>query len=147
MKGDIQARQAAERRSYTGPSRRLEREGLFMLEHQGDSRFVSQPLPSALIRLYGGQVMAQALMAAQRTVEDGKRPENCHAMFQTPGDIAVPISFDIERDSDGIQLFQPSEAGAHLFTKVDDVAPFPHRDCERQCRRARRRRNPAAYRS
>ena len=101
MKGDIPARQAAERRSYTGPPRRLEREGLFALEQQGDSRFVSQPLPSALIRLYGGQVMAQALMAAQRTVEEGKRPANCHAMFQTPGDIAVPISFDIERDSDG----------------------------------------------
>ena len=101
MADEALAEESRNARSYTGPPRRLEREGLFALERQGDDRFVAPPLPSALIRLYGGQVIAQALTAAQRTVESGKWPAHCHAMFQTPGDIAKPISYHIERDSDG----------------------------------------------
>ena len=97
----VGTKQAGEARLYAGPPRACEREGLFALERQGENRFASPPLPSALIRLYGGQVVAQALMAAQHTVASGKWPAHCHAMFQTPGNIAKPISYDIERDSDG----------------------------------------------
>ena len=44
---------------------------LFAFEDLGDDRFRVAPGPLRLLRLYGGQVVAQALAAAQRTVPAG----------------------------------------------------------------------------
>ena len=51
-------------------------------------------------RVYGGQVVAQALVAASRTVAD-KLANSLHATFLRPGDPAVPIDFAVERERDG----------------------------------------------
>ncbi len=51
-------------------------------------------------RVFGGQVAAQALMAAGRTVEAG-RPHSLHAYFLRPGDPAVPILYEVDRIRDG----------------------------------------------
>jgi acyl-CoA thioesterase II len=51
-------------------------------------------------RVYGGQVVAQALMAATRTVE-GRRPHSLHSYFLLPGDPSVPIIYEVERIRDG----------------------------------------------
>ncbi|HEY6624410.1 MAG TPA: acyl-CoA thioesterase II, partial [Acidimicrobiales bacterium] len=51
-------------------------------------------------RVFGGQVAAQALMAAGRTVEIG-RPHSLHAYFLRPGDPTVPILYDVDRIRDG----------------------------------------------
>jgi acyl-CoA thioesterase II len=51
-------------------------------------------------RVYGGQVIGQALVAAVRTVE-GRRPHSMHAYFLLPGDPKVPIIYDVERIRDG----------------------------------------------
>ena len=52
-------------------------------------------------RLFGGQIIAQALMAAARTV-DGERPvHSLHAYFLRPGDPSTPAIFDVERIRDG----------------------------------------------
>jgi acyl-CoA thioesterase II len=52
-------------------------------------------------RIFGGQVLAQSLVAAARTV-DGSRPvHSLHAYFLRAGDPAVPITFDVERLRDG----------------------------------------------
>ncbi len=51
-------------------------------------------------RVFGGQVIAQALVAACRTVE-GRRPHSLHAYFVLPGDPSVPIIYDVERIRDG----------------------------------------------
>jgi acyl-CoA thioesterase-2 len=51
-------------------------------------------------RVYGGQVIGQALVAAVRTVE-GRRPNSMHAYFLLPGDPKVPIIYDVERIRDG----------------------------------------------
>jgi acyl-CoA thioesterase-2 len=51
-------------------------------------------------RVFGGQVAAQSLMAAGRTVEIG-RPHSLHAYFLRPGDPTVPILYEVDRIRDG----------------------------------------------
>ena len=51
-------------------------------------------------RLFGGQVAAQSLVAAGRTVED-RTPHSLHAYFLRPGDPEVPIVFTVDRIRDG----------------------------------------------
>jgi acyl-CoA thioesterase-2 len=51
-------------------------------------------------RVFGGQVIGQALVAACRTV-DGRRPHSMHAYFLLPGDPKVPIIYDVDRIRDG----------------------------------------------
>ena len=52
-------------------------------------------------RLYGGQVAAQALLAAGRTVEPDRRPHSLHGYFLRTGDAARPTAFRVDRDRDG----------------------------------------------
>jgi acyl-CoA thioesterase-2 len=51
-------------------------------------------------RVFGGQVAAQSLMAAGRTVDTG-RPHSLHAYFLRPGDPSVPILYEVDRIRDG----------------------------------------------
>ena len=51
-------------------------------------------------RVFGGQVIGQALVAAVRTVE-GRPPHSLHAYFLLPGDPKVPIIYDVDRMRDG----------------------------------------------
>lgn len=52
-------------------------------------------------RVFGGQVIGQALVAAQRTVDDGRYVHSLHAYFMRPGDPSVPIIYDVDRIRDG----------------------------------------------
>jgi acyl-CoA thioesterase-2 len=53
-------------------------------------------------RVFGGQVVGQALVAACRTVDVGERPpHSMHAYFLLPGDPKVPIIYNVERIRDG----------------------------------------------
>lgn len=51
-------------------------------------------------RVFGGQVLAQALAAAGRTVT-GRMPHSLHAYFLRPGNSRLPILFDVDRIRDG----------------------------------------------
>ncbi|MCR9097910.1 MAG: acyl-CoA thioesterase II [bacterium] len=51
-------------------------------------------------RVFGGQVAAQALVAAGRTVE-GRVLHSLHAYFLRPGDPRIPIIYQVERTRDG----------------------------------------------
>jgi acyl-CoA thioesterase II len=51
-------------------------------------------------RTFGGQVAAQALMAAGRTVEHG-RVHSLHSYFLRPGDPQIPILYEVDRIRDG----------------------------------------------
>src|ERR1044071_7741351 len=51
-------------------------------------------------RVFGGQVIGQALVAAVRTV-DGRPAHSMHAYFLLPGDPKVPIIYDVDRMRDG----------------------------------------------
>ena len=51
-------------------------------------------------RIFGGQVIAQSLMAAYETVED-RVCHSLHCYFIRPGDPTVPIVFEVDRSRDG----------------------------------------------
>jgi acyl-CoA thioesterase-2 len=58
-------------------------------------------LPGGVGRVFGGQVIAQALQAAQRSVEGDKTAHSLHAYFMRPGDENHPIIFRVVRDFEG----------------------------------------------
>ena len=58
-------------------------------------------LPGGRGRVFGGQVIGQALDAATRSVEGGHVAHSLHAYFLRPGDDALPIVYRVERDFDG----------------------------------------------
>ena len=51
-------------------------------------------------RIYGGQVIAQSLLAAYETVE-GRACHSLHCYFIRPGDPSIPIIFEVDRSRDG----------------------------------------------
>jgi acyl-CoA thioesterase II len=52
-------------------------------------------------RVYGGQVFAQALVAARRTVDEAREAHSAHGYFILPGDLAAPIVYFVDRLRDG----------------------------------------------
>jgi acyl-CoA thioesterase II len=52
-------------------------------------------------RIYGGQIVAQALRAACSTVEPDRRPHSLHAYFIRAGDEHQPVLFEVDRVRDG----------------------------------------------
>jgi acyl-CoA thioesterase-2 len=52
-------------------------------------------------RVFGGQVLAQSLIAANRTVDAGRSVHSMHGYFLRPGDANKPITFGVQRLRDG----------------------------------------------
>ena len=52
-------------------------------------------------RVFGGQVIGQALVAATRTVSDDRHCHSLHCYFLRPGDPKVPIIYEVDRIRDG----------------------------------------------
>lgn len=52
-------------------------------------------------RVFGGQVIGQALVAAQRTVPEERTAHSLHCYFMLAGDPKVPIIYDVDRLRDG----------------------------------------------
>jgi acyl-CoA thioesterase II len=71
-------------------------------------------------RVFGGQVAAQALVAAGRTVPDDRDVHSLHAYFIRPGDPAIPIVYNVERVRDGrsftTRRVQAVQHGKAIFT-------------------------------
>src|SRR5882757_5100213 len=57
--------------------------------------------PGGVGRVFGGQVIAQALQAAQRSTEAPKTAHSLHAYFMRPGNEDFPIIFRVVRDFEG----------------------------------------------
>ncbi|WP_121252871.1 acyl-CoA thioesterase [Nocardioides ferulae] len=74
---------------------------LLDLEAIDDDLFRGRQLPSALPRVFGGQVAAQALVAGARTVDPAYVVHSLHSYFLQPGDPGAPIIFDVENLRDG----------------------------------------------
>lgn len=82
--------------------------------------------------LYGGQVAAQALLAAGATVAEDRVPHSLHGYFLRPGDSRRPVVFAVERDRDGgsfsarrVVALQEGEVILNLaasFSRPDDSA-------------------------
>jgi acyl-CoA thioesterase-2 len=62
--------------------------------------FRGKRLEEARERVFGGQVAAQALIAAGRTIDSGA-VHSLHAYFLRPGDPAAPILYEVDRIRDG----------------------------------------------
>jgi acyl-CoA thioesterase II len=72
-------------------------------------------------RVYGGQVFAQALVAARRTVGEGRETHSVHGYFLREGDFRAPIVYFVDRPRDGrsftsrrVTAIQHGEAIFHL---------------------------------
>ena len=63
--------------------------------------FRGQSLATGFTRVYGGQVLAQAVVAAQRTVSEPRPLHSLHAYFLLAGDPKAPIVYEVERVRDG----------------------------------------------
>ncbi|MET4781448.1 acyl-CoA thioesterase II [Glaciihabitans sp. UYNi722] len=63
--------------------------------------FIGQSQWSALGRVFGGQVLAQSLVAAQRTIVDARFVHSMHGYFLRPGNVELPITFSVDRIHDG----------------------------------------------
>ena len=59
----------------------------------------SQWMP--LGRVFGGQVLAQSLVAAQRTIAADRVVHSMHGYFLRPGNVDLPITFSVDRIHDG----------------------------------------------
>lgn len=75
---------------------KLVREHDGMVQFEG-ATYTKFPSP----QVFGGQVLGQAMMAAGRTVGDDRKVHSMHGYFLRPGDVHVPITFDVENLRDG----------------------------------------------
>ena len=74
---------------------------LLDLETLTPDSFRGQSPEGRIQRVFGGQVLGQALMAAARTVELSRICHSLHAYFLRPGDPRVPIRYEVDRSRDG----------------------------------------------
>src|SRR5215211_8019214 len=106
--------------------------------------FRGRSRPSSAIRVFGGEVAGQALVAAGRTVPVDRQVHSLHAYFLRPGDPGTPILYQVDAIRDGrsfttrrvvavqhgepiFQLaasFQAEEDGMrHQLPRLNSVAP------------------------
>jgi acyl-CoA thioesterase-2 len=74
---------------------------LLRLERLEDNLFRGESRDIGTHRVFGGQVLGQALSAAQQTVDAERAAHSLHAYFLRAGDIAHPIVYNVERARDG----------------------------------------------
>ncbi len=122
--------------------------------------------PGGVGRVFGGQVIAQALQAAQRSIDDDKAAHSLHAYFMRPGDEDHPIIYRVVRDFDGRSFanrrviamqkgqpilnmaasFQAPAEGLHHQLDMPDVPPAEELRSERELREAIRDQVPEKFR-
>jgi acyl-CoA thioesterase-2 len=101
---------------------------------QGLYRGQSQDL--GLPALFGGQVMGQALSAAQETIEEGRSVHSLHSYFLRPGDPKKPVVYDVENIRDGksfstrrVQAIQNGKAIFYMTASFQQPEQgFDHQD-------------------
>jgi acyl-CoA thioesterase-2 len=74
---------------------------LLSLERLEDNLFRGHSENLGWWRVFGGQVLGQALSAAAQTVPVERRAHSLHAYFLRPGDISQPILYEVDRIRDG----------------------------------------------
>ncbi|NII09070.1 acyl-CoA thioesterase II [Oleiagrimonas sp. C23AA] len=74
---------------------------LLGLERLEDNLFRGQSRDIGTRYVFGGQVLGQALSAAQQTVPSDRQAHSLHGYFLRAGDIDAPIVYSVERARDG----------------------------------------------
>ena len=94
--------------------------GLLDLEKIEENVFRGTSPAEPVQRVFGGQVLAQALVAATRTVSQDRPCHSFHAYFLRPGDPKVPILYQVDRSRDGgsftARRVVAIQHGAQIFT-------------------------------
>ncbi|MBL0021983.1 MAG: acyl-CoA thioesterase II [Sphingomonadales bacterium] len=78
-----------------------ELEDLLTVTRMGDGWYLGKRKPGGVGRVFGGQVIAQALAAAQDTVSSERIAHSLHAYFMRAGSEDYEITYRVERDFDG----------------------------------------------
>jgi acyl-CoA thioesterase-2 len=90
------------------------------LDEIGPDRFRSAPIPSEWARTFGGQIAAQSLMAAARTLDGSYSAHSLHGYFLRPGRPHEPTDHLVERIRDGgsfcTRRVTAVQAGEAIFT-------------------------------
>lgn len=77
-------------------------------------------VPSLFTRTFGGQVAAQALVAATRTASEEYRLHSLHSYFLRPGNPTIPTIFEVDRLRDGnsfqVRHIRGIQNGQEIFT-------------------------------
>lgn len=80
-------------------------------------------------RIFGGQVLAQAIVAAERTTPDDRVPHSMHGYFLRPGDASKGVTLSVDRIHDGrsfsTRRTQAYQDGVPIFSMI---ASFEHED-------------------
>jgi acyl-CoA thioesterase-2 len=74
---------------------------LLDIEPRGGDRFIGRKQTEGTGRVFGGQAIAQALVAARRTVPEDRHTHSLHAYFLRGGTDELGIEFRVKRDLDG----------------------------------------------
>ncbi|KUJ43644.1 Acyl-CoA thioesterase 2 [Streptomyces sp. MBT84] len=74
---------------------------LLDLERIEQDIFRGRSRSAVVPRVFGGQVAAQAMVAAGRTVPEDRPAHSLHAYFLRPGDPGAPIVYEVDRIRDG----------------------------------------------
>ncbi len=105
------------------------------LRSTGPDVFVGASRDVDYTRFFGGQVAAQALVAAGRTVQPDRQVHSLHAYFLRAGDPRHPVEFQVERMRDGrgfsVRRVIAVQHGRVTFTlaasfHVEEVATIEH---------------------
>src|SRR5260221_13752613 len=80
---------------------------LLDLEQIEENIFRGHSLSAVVPRVFGGQVPAQALVAAGRTVPADRMAHSLHAYFLRMGDPGAPIVYTVDRIRDGASFTTP----------------------------------------
>lgn len=71
-------------------------------QHRGIFQiYRGRPVESTLWRTFGGQVVAQALTSALRSVHESFAPQSLHAYFLAPGNPTIDTTYEVEKLRDG----------------------------------------------
>ncbi len=74
---------------------------LLELERLEDNLFRGPSRDIGTNRVFGGQVLGQAIKAAQNTIEENRNIHSLHAYFLREGDHNSPIIYEVDRSRDG----------------------------------------------
>jgi acyl-CoA thioesterase-2 len=99
------------------------------LEPLEADRFRGLSLQTGWFRVFGGQVVAQALVAASRTVPESRPPHSLHAYFLLGGDPKAPIDYVVERIRDG-RSFSTRRVVAHQHERPIFTMSVSYHDAE-----------------
>jgi acyl-CoA thioesterase-2 len=108
-------------RSSSGPAAELME--VLDLEQRGPDLYVGTTPTTPLQRIFGGQVAAQALTAAQATVPADRPVHSLHSYFLRPGDPHEEIRYEVDRIREG-RSFSTRRVVARQTRKGEDVGIF-----------------------